>query len=91
MFVEHCYVHRPGEGLSISFLLLLSASSFLCAVFKVRPGLRFRFDRASSFFGLPLNVFALALPCIFALVLRLTPGGLKWTRTTDLTLIRRVL
>ena len=77
---------RPSSAISALASTLRSFSLDL-ASFRSRPLLRLFRDRAAraSFIAFPCAVFKVRSPS------GMKDGGLKWTRTTDLTLIRRVL
>ena len=63
-----------------NLMSLFFKKNFLCAVFKVRIVITIQ-----SWLSMGSSDFSFILKVI------LLPYGLKWTRTTDLTLIRRAL
>ena len=81
--------HSPYALLSLTIFELCLILLIFMLIAGFLPDFNFRYCRSFSSFALLLLFiiqFSSFVPCKISLA-----GGHKWTRTTDLTLIRRVL
>ena len=91
-FTRRKFVDLPFVVL-LFYLPLVLLHFLLCSVFKVHPEQLLSFEPSGSWWAqvrVTLRFSAYVLLSLSPQSLA-APGGLKWIRTTDLTLIRRAL